>query len=252
MLLTQPGVPMIYAGQETGELTQRNMIGWNDPYGLEVYYKSLIRIRNSNPALQQGTYGSVGNSSPDSIYSYLRISGENKALMIDNFYNKEISTVINIPAGALNLNPSETWYANDLINGSSQKVDPASLSSYSVDLGAYEAKIIIFSNSSYTDAAEAESVPSAYNLEQNFPNPFNPSTSIRYAIPLASSVRIVVYNILGQAVGSLFDNIQNAGMHEITWNASGFASGVYFYTIEASPLSGGETFRAVRKMILLK
>jgi hypothetical protein len=252
MLLTQPGVPMIYAGQETGELTQRNMIGWNDPYGLEVYYKSLIQIRNTNPALQQGTYISVGNSAPDTAFSYLRISGDNKALMINNFYDKEIHPVINVPDNTLNLNPSKTWYANDVINGTSEEIDPSALSNYKVDLGAYGSKIIIFSNSAYTDVEKKDALPTAFNLEQNYPNPFNPATNIRYAIPLASRVKIVVYNILGQAVGHLTDRIQTEGIHQISWNASAYASGVYFYTIEAIPLSGGETFSAVRKMILLK
>ncbi len=252
MLLTQPGVPMIYAGQETGELTQRNMIGWNDPYGLEVYYKSLIQIRNTNPALQQGTYISVGNSAPDTAFSYLRISGDNKALMINNFYDKEIHPVINVPDNTLNLNPSKTWYANDVFNGTSEEIDPSALSNYKVDLGAYGSKIIIFSNSAYTDVEKKDALPTAFNLEQNYPNPFNPATNIRYAIPLASRVKIVVYNILGQAVGHLIDRIQTEGIHQISWNASAYASGVYFYTIEAIPLSGGETFSAVRKMILLK
>ncbi|MEJ2617982.1 MAG: alpha-amylase family glycosyl hydrolase, partial [Ignavibacteriaceae bacterium] len=76
ILLTLPGVPMIYAGQETGEVTQRNMISWDDKFNLQVYYQKLILARDKYPALQQGKFIKFPNSSPDSAYSYLRMSGD--------------------------------------------------------------------------------------------------------------------------------------------------------------------------------
>ncbi len=95
-------------------------------------------------------------------------------------------------------------------------------------------------------------LPKVYALSQNFPNPFNPSTSIRFSLPFDSKIKISIYNALGELVANLADKIEQAGNHDITWNASGMSSGLYIYTIEAEPLKGGSTFKSVKKMMLLK
>jgi hypothetical protein len=95
-------------------------------------------------------------------------------------------------------------------------------------------------------------LPKVYAISQNFPNPFNPITSIRFSLPFDSRIKISVYNALGELVANLADEIEQAGNHAITWNASGMSSGLYIYTIEAEPLKGGSTFKSVKKMMLLK
>jgi hypothetical protein len=85
-----------------------------------------------------------------------------------------------------------------------------------------------------------------FAVEQNYPNPFNPSTTIEFDLAKASDVRIEVYNITGQNIQTLFNNKLSAGRHQVEWDASGFASGVYYYRIEA-----GE-FVDVKKMVLLR
>ena len=91
-----------------------------------------------------------------------------------------------------------------------------------------------------------------YVLEQNYPNPFNPNTTIRYTIPTQSTVRLRVYNSIGENIADLIDANQNADSYKINWDAGNFASGIYLYSIEAIPSDGTEIFRSVRKMILLK
>ena len=98
-------------------------------------------------------------------------------------------------------------------------------------------------------------VPEDFTLGHNFPNPFNPETTIRYAIPEAAQVRLVVYNILGQEVVRLVDRDQVPGFYALRWDGKdsfgrGVASGVYLYKIHAV----GETrrFAQVHKMLLLK
>ncbi len=89
-------------------------------------------------------------------------------------------------------------------------------------------------------------VISDYNLLQNYPNPFNPVTTIRYHLPNAQKVNISVFNTLGQKVTTLIDGYQKSGYGEIKWNATDFASGIYYYTIKSAD------FSATRKMILMK
>jgi len=89
-------------------------------------------------------------------------------------------------------------------------------------------------------------LPLTYDLYQNYPNPFNPTTTIVYDLPTESVVGLKVYNLLGQVVATLADGKQNAGRHTVTFDASRFTSGVYFYQITAG------NFVSVKKMVLVK
>ncbi len=89
-------------------------------------------------------------------------------------------------------------------------------------------------------------VPNGFSLSQNYPNPFNPTTIINYSIPQESFVSLKVYDVLGNKVASLVSKERKSGKYSVTFNASGFPSGIYFYK-----LSINETVY-VRKMIFLK
>ncbi len=91
-----------------------------------------------------------------------------------------------------------------------------------------------------------ETVPKEFALDQNYPNPFNPSTTIAFDIPSQSFVSLRVYNILGQEVAALVDEIRPAGRYYERWNANNAASGIYFYNIRAG------SFTQTRKMMFLK
>jgi hypothetical protein len=89
-------------------------------------------------------------------------------------------------------------------------------------------------------------VPKSFYVAQNFPNPFNPSTMIRFGLPQAKQVSIKVYNLVGQTVATLFDGRKEAGTHELRFDASSLTSGVYLLRVQA-----GNSV-SVRQMILLK
>ena len=93
---------------------------------------------------------------------------------------------------------------------------------------------------------EQSILPKEYGLSDNYPNPFNPVTKIEYAISVRSKVSLIIYNLLGEEVTRLINDRQNAGYHSVTWNASNFASGIYFYRLQA------DDFVQTRKMVLLK
>ncbi len=89
-------------------------------------------------------------------------------------------------------------------------------------------------------------MPNRFELYQNYPNPFNPSTTIRYDVPKASRVQLVVYDILGRKVATLVDEVKKAGSYQSVWSANRFASGVYFYRLQAGD------FVATKRLLLLK
>lgn len=92
----------------------------------------------------------------------------------------------------------------------------------------------------------ATETPNKFSLSQNYPNPFNPSTMIEYSVANTGLVQMNVYNLLGQEVATLVNEIQNAGSYNVTFNAKNLASGVYFYRI----VSGD--FSEVKRMVLVK
>jgi len=89
-------------------------------------------------------------------------------------------------------------------------------------------------------------IPGEFRLEQNFPNPFNPSTVIRYSIPRRLSVTLAVFNLLGQQVALLVNSQQDPGNHEIRFDASTLASGVYFYRLTAG------SYANTKKLLVLR
>jgi hypothetical protein len=117
----------------------------------------------------------------------------------------------------------------------------------------YRLKQIDFDGTvTYSQEIEVEiSVPKEFNLSQNFPNPFNPTTKINFSLAVDSKVTLKIFNILGQEVLTLLNQNLAASNHEISFNASGLNSGVYFYQIEAQGIDG-RTFSDLKKMVLLK
>ncbi len=96
-------------------------------------------------------------------------------------------------------------------------------------------------------------LPGRYLLEQNFPNPFNPATLIRYYLPARSLVQLQVFDVLGRQMVKLVDMLQDAGYHAQTWNAAPGASGVYFYRLRViDPADASLRYQQTRKMYLLR
>ncbi len=88
--------------------------------------------------------------------------------------------------------------------------------------------------------------PSTFELYQNYPNPFNPATAINYQLPATTLVTLKVYDALGRLVRTLVNDLQTAGTHSVTFDASGLSSGMYFYQLKSG------AFIAIKKLVLLK
>jgi hypothetical protein len=107
-------------------------------------------------------------------------------------------------------------------------------------------KVDVYDADLANDVAEDEIQPYGFHLQQNFPNPFNPSTTIRYELPKESFISLRVFNLLGEDVATLVEGTRPAGVHAVQFDASKLVSGVYFYRLQA-----GE-FVETKEMILLK
>ena len=107
---------------------------------------------------------------------------------------------------------------------------------------------------SFVEENEMDEIPNDYYLSNNYPNPFNPNTKIKYSIPQTSEVVIKVLDILGNELESLINEEKQAGIYEITWNAEELPSGVYFYQLKAVDPStnSGQGFVDTKKMIIMK
>ena len=152
----------------------------------------------------------------------------------------------------LRLDPPMTFSANEGVklvttynNWENRTINYGTLSSDEMQFMFY-----IYFTGELTDI-ETVSISDYYSLSQNYPNPFNPTTAIKYSIPAKmksqkSNVKLVVYDILGNEVAILVNEIKNSGNYEVNFNANKLASGVYFYKLTAG------YFTQTKKMILLK
>jgi hypothetical protein len=101
-------------------------------------------------------------------------------------------------------------------------------------------------------------IPTVYELHNNYPNPFNPSTTILYGLPQLSKVTLKVYSVLGQEMMTLVNEVQSPSYYRVVWNGTDkggaqVSSGVYFFRIVAEPTDGKtQPFMQVKKMLLMK
>jgi hypothetical protein len=95
------------------------------------------------------------------------------------------------------------------------------------------------------EKSQQSKLPKNYFLGQNFPNPFNPTTTIQYSIPRAGFVTLKIYNLLGEELATLVAKQQIAGTHRINFNGEGFSSGIYFYQLQSG------SFCATKKFVIV-
>jgi len=172
----------------------------------------LVQIRQSTDdwhtvATYSGLAGYIWSQAAINLADYCDVGNDNLQL---RFVLKSDSA-----------NVSDGWYIDDVI--------------FTVD------SVITVAVTDFTGTT-----PTVFKLAQNYPNPFNPVTTIEYHLPIESPVRITVYNLVGQEVIVLVDQVRAAGIHRLNFDASALASGLYFYNIEAVG------FVQTRKMVILK
>jgi len=114
------------------------------------------------------------------------------------------------------------------------------------DMGVYGGPGKILDGIHDNNAEWPAEIPAGYRLSQNYPNPFNPATTIEFILPRAGFVTLEIYNMLGEKAATLIANHLAAGNYKLEWDATGFASGLYFYRLTSSD------FMETRKMLLIR
>jgi hypothetical protein len=201
---------------------------------------------------------------PPDFFSYIRTASDNKFISTLKRSSNGDGTIVRIydPEGTQGQDSILLWYplegpalATTLLErdlrsaGGAGKAVPFTCEGY--DVQTFRLRV-----SEPSTGVAGMSVPEGFKLEQNFPNPFNIGTTIRFSVGQAGRARLTVRNILGETVYAWPDHEVQPGIHSVIWNAvssSGWtvASGVYFYTVEAHQVDGS-TVRSTRPMILLK
>ncbi|MCU0342191.1 MAG: T9SS type A sorting domain-containing protein [Ignavibacterium sp.] len=164
-----------------------------------------------------------------------------------NNYGFEVERKSNV-----NGQTSNEWTKLGFVNGSGNSNSPKSYyyEDKNVSAGKYSYRLKQIDNDGqfeYSKTIEVDlGAPKKFELSQNYPNPFNPTTTIRFSLPEASTVKLTVFNILGQEIKTLVNEFKESGVHTINFDASELNSGIYIYKIEAG------TYTQSRKMMLVK
>lgn len=273
--LTLPGIPFIYYGEEIGmngygqDQNKRRPMPWTpgtnggfttgtpwyalgtpytinniqtmsgDPGSLLSRYRNLIHLRNKEEALRRGGYR-AGTSSNANIYSFGRDLENEVVYVIHNFSDFPVSG-FTVSMNQSNLDQG-SFFVYDLESGASLGQITVNYQGGFAGLAipgelAGKGSMIIKLQTNPSGIEDESKNPGSFNLYQNFPNPFNPSTTINYTIARQASVDVSVYDIRGNFVKRLFADTQEAGNHTIEFTSKDMASGIYFVRVTA----GSET-----------
>ncbi len=167
----------------------------------------------------------------------------------DGLWSRNVVFPIGTPAGAIEYKYAVSYPGADTANGGSSPLDNEGGFGLNHIVILRQPGPIEINNlfGVFTDVKENANLnPESFDLQQNFPNPFNPTTSINYVVPKAGMVSLKVYNSLGEEVATLINQFQNASGYTVNFDASRLSSGVYFYTLRAGD------FVATKKMVLMK
>jgi glycosidase len=271
--LTLPGVPFLYYGEEIGmtgsgdHLNIRTPMQWTDgedagfttgtpwhavngnyeeynvaveeqdPGSLLNWYKRLIAVRNQSPALRQGTHDPLGSSEPE-VLAFLRTHEQETVLSLVNIAPYSLGS-ITVTGSAANLEPGDHALIN-LIDPS-DTLDITVTPAYEIaglSLEAYEVAVYQFGDSTGVGPDTGDLPGSRLQLEQGYPNPFSPSTTIGYSLPSRSRVRLSVYDVAGREVAVLAEGMRAAGPQEASWDGVDdtgrpASAGVYFVLLDA-------------------
>lgn len=260
LMFSLNGVPLLFNGQEIGYSGQHPYYGspiFNrgqtieslDTQGLYPFYKKLMRLRKTLPALTSKNFEELPAQPYQYAFAFRRWDGEQHIFTVLNLGEQASDVEVTLPFGNLHLDSLKTYYLTDLLSGKIISGMPGELATLTLSMEKYSTQIFLLADTITVVSVEelaAQQIPASFELKQNFPNPFNPSTTIQYTVPGENRVSLKVYNVLGELVATLVDDFQKPGSYQAKFEGVNSASGVYLYRLEIGEHS------LVKKMLLVK
>jgi hypothetical protein len=236
-------------GTKNNVIGPQNVIRYNGNYGIVINHDSTTGIRITQNSISNHGFGiSLKEGGNDSLAAPIiddvtetSVSGTACADCIVEIFSDSLVEGA-IYEGTVTADVSGDFSWTGTVNG-------PNVTAVAIDTAGNTSP---FSTPFVTDIEEWNNaqIPMGYWLSQNFPNPFNPVTTIKYSVRTYNHtpqhVNLSIYNLLGQKVATLVDERQQAGYHQVEWDASGFANGIYYYQLRAG------SYVKTEKMILLK
>ncbi|MDR3665259.1 MAG: hypothetical protein P4L35_00315 [Ignavibacteriaceae bacterium] len=251
-------------GTRIGRLQIKNTVAWVTPINIDTVTNSTYAW--SFNAYVNGTNTNINSTGTRIINTVLpvelstftsnvngrqvNLNWETKTEINSNKYEIERSTVTTKDV-------TSTWVAvGDLkAAGTSNSPKKYSYTDKNLQAGKYQYRLKMVDNNGsfkYSSVESAEvAIPKDFSLSQNYPNPFNPTTKIDYQVPVDAKVIMDVYNIAGQKVIELVNQVQSAGYYTVNFGSK-LSSGVYIYRMIATDNATGKNFSLIKKMMLLK
>lgn len=285
------GIPLVYQGQEVGmgyrmggnkDDRARATVNWQQSFAkiLAPHYQKLAQIRKQFPAFRTqfedtNDDGEISNQDrnvqqrivlPDwTIYAYARPYPDENGLVLANFSDqeKQVKLPLSLQEWAdFSLPPGvgENLYLNDLYNSNTTPIVYTGQDSLVTKLPPYGVQVYVISRESrqlklpaleVKVGTRSSTAPQQFALHPNFPNPFNPSTTISFRIPVDSMVQVEIFNVQGRKIRTLMNEPKQAGEYSLQWNGEDelgrvVSSGLYICRVAA------DDYTAFGKMTLLK
>ncbi len=211
---------------------------------------SVLNGETRIPVLITGDVQDVRAMSITASGKFGRLIGVEKGTLLQG-YSTPVMLMSNGSNGRVDVDLAIAGLSAKGIAGNGELVVLRFAGSASVQVGRAEARSSTNASLAINVKVPEKEIPVAFALDQNYPNPFNPTTSIQFQLPSQANVEVRVYNLLGEEVALLVNEVREAGVHTVEWNGMNNAgvqvtSGIYFYRMRA-----GE-FSAIKKMVLLK
>jgi len=268
------GMPMVYAGQEVGrgygisdfDVRRRGVVDFTDPAGITLmpHYQKLAQIKKQFACFWTQSMVLV-TTDVTGVYAYTRPSPGLNGVVVANLdaAAHTVNVTLNAatsPSAVLGVSDGKPYWATDLYNNDSTKsiTFTGGSATLTMNLPAYGSAVWVIDTVQHTlqlpsltgvAPTKGSGIPESYGLSQNYPNPFNPTTAISYQVSAASNVKLVVYDVLGREVAVLVNERKAPGRYEVSFDASGLGTGVYFCRMTSDGMQGRAL---VRKMLLLK
>lgn len=279
--LTLPGVPFLYYGEEIGmngfgdDRNKRRPMAWTpgtnggfttgtpwyglgtpyannnvqvmsaDPGSLLSRYRRLIHLRNSELALRRGGYR-AGSSSNSSVYAFGRDLRNEAIFVIHNFSDFPAAN-FTVSMNQSNLAMGTYYLVNAETGASLGEVSVNYQGGFTdlqlaTELGGKESLILKIQNTP-AGVSDENTIPGTFTLYPNYPNPFNPATTVSFSLPSRAQVEVAVYNLHGECVQVLHSGVTEPGYYAMQFSAENLPSGVYF--IRAISGSVQQTVKAI-------